>query len=67
MSPNFAVRWYEIDPAYQVMRVLAWLRIIDFGEKRQVARMPTAASASAKERALEPAGVAASLVDQEAS
>jgi stearoyl-CoA desaturase (delta-9 desaturase) len=28
-SPNFAVRWFEIDPAYQVMRVLAALRIID--------------------------------------
>ncbi len=28
-SPNFAVRWFEIDPTYQVMRVLALLRIID--------------------------------------
>ncbi|MGO9828949.1 MAG: acyl-CoA desaturase [Myxococcaceae bacterium] len=28
--PNFAVRWFELDPAYQVMRVLAWLRIIHF-------------------------------------
>jgi stearoyl-CoA desaturase (delta-9 desaturase) len=28
--PNFAVRWFELDPAYQVMRVLAWLGIIDF-------------------------------------
>ena len=28
--PNFAVRWYELDPAYQVMRVLAWLGIIEF-------------------------------------
>jgi stearoyl-CoA desaturase (delta-9 desaturase) len=28
-SPNFAVRWFEIDPAYQVIRVLGWLRIID--------------------------------------
>ena len=32
-SPNFAVRWFEIDPTYQVMRVLAWLGIIDFGDK----------------------------------
>ena len=30
MRPNFAVRWYELDPAYQVMRVLAWLGIIEF-------------------------------------
>lgn len=29
MAPNFAVRSFEIDPAYQVMRVLAFLRIID--------------------------------------
>jgi stearoyl-CoA desaturase (delta-9 desaturase) len=28
--PNFAVRWYELDPAYQVMRVLAWLGVIEF-------------------------------------
>lgn len=26
--PNFAVKWFEIDPAYQVMRVMALLRII---------------------------------------
>ncbi len=29
MSPNFAVRWFEIDPAYQVMRVMAALKLID--------------------------------------
>jgi stearoyl-CoA desaturase (Delta-9 desaturase) len=28
-SPNFAVRWFEIDPSYQIMRVLSWLRVID--------------------------------------
>jgi stearoyl-CoA desaturase (delta-9 desaturase) len=28
-SPNFAVRWFELDPAYQVMRVLAWIGVID--------------------------------------
>ncbi|HUS69068.1 MAG TPA: acyl-CoA desaturase [Kofleriaceae bacterium] len=36
-SPNFAVRWFEIDPCYQVMRVLSWVRVIDLGEP-QVAR-----------------------------
>ncbi len=29
MSPNFAVRWFELDPTYQVMRVLNLLGIID--------------------------------------
>ena len=29
MSPNFAARWFEIDPTYQVIKVLAWLKIID--------------------------------------
>jgi stearoyl-CoA desaturase (delta-9 desaturase) len=28
-SPNFAVRAFEVDPAYQVMRALAWLGCID--------------------------------------
>jgi stearoyl-CoA desaturase (delta-9 desaturase) len=28
-SPNFAVRWFEIDPAWQMIRVLGWLKIID--------------------------------------
>jgi stearoyl-CoA desaturase (Delta-9 desaturase) len=29
MSPNFAARWFEIDPAYQVMRVFAAVGIIN--------------------------------------
>lgn len=29
MAPNFAVRWFEVDPAYQVMRVLNAVGIID--------------------------------------
>ena len=28
-NPNFAVRWFEIDPAFQVMRVLGKLGIIE--------------------------------------
>lgn len=28
MSPNFAARRFELDPTWQVMRVLAWLKII---------------------------------------
>jgi stearoyl-CoA desaturase (delta-9 desaturase) len=29
MSPNFAARWFELDPTYQVMKLFAWLGIID--------------------------------------
>jgi stearoyl-CoA desaturase (delta-9 desaturase) len=29
MAPNFAVRRFELDPTYQVMRLFAWLGIID--------------------------------------
>jgi stearoyl-CoA desaturase (delta-9 desaturase) len=36
-SPNFGVRWFEIDPTYHVMRVLNLLGIIDMS-KSQVAR-----------------------------
>jgi stearoyl-CoA desaturase (delta-9 desaturase) len=36
-SPNFAVRWFEIDPAYQAIKVFSWLGIIDTS-KSQVAR-----------------------------
>ncbi|HEX5659748.1 MAG TPA: hypothetical protein VFX59_21285 [Polyangiales bacterium] len=28
MSPNFGARWFEIDPTYQVIRVLRALKII---------------------------------------
>ena len=30
-SPNFAVRWFELDPCYQVMRVLSAVGIIELG------------------------------------
>jgi stearoyl-CoA desaturase (delta-9 desaturase) len=38
MSPNFAVRAFELDPTYQVIKLLSWLRIIDLGAKPQLAR-----------------------------
>jgi stearoyl-CoA desaturase (delta-9 desaturase) len=46
MSPNFAVRWFEIDPTYQIMRVLAAVGIIDLGAP-QVPRAPGAREAQA--------------------
>jgi len=44
MSPNFAVRKFEIDPCFQVMRLLAALHIIDFGERPQQTRYPARAA-----------------------
>jgi len=39
MSPNFAVRWFELDPTYQVMRLLSAVGVIDM-DGGQVARVP---------------------------
>lgn len=39
MAPNFAARWFEIDPTYQVIRVLARLGIIHL-ESTQRMRYP---------------------------
>jgi len=36
-SPNFAVRWFEIDPTYQIMRALSFAGVIDMS-KSQVSR-----------------------------
>src|SRR5262249_52396237 len=39
MNPNFAARWFEIDPTYSIIRILAALRIIELerspGARRQ--------------------------------
>ena len=51
MSPNFAARWFEVDPTYQVIRVLSLLRIIDTS-KSQVMRY-RAPKAKALEAAVE--------------
>jgi stearoyl-CoA desaturase (delta-9 desaturase) len=45
MSPNFAVRWFELDPTYQAIRIFAWLGIIDV-KGAQVARPPSALAAA---------------------
>jgi stearoyl-CoA desaturase (Delta-9 desaturase) len=48
MSPNFAARWFELDTTFQIMRVLAFLRIIDMTG----AQVPKLAGAH---RSVEPA------------
>jgi stearoyl-CoA desaturase (Delta-9 desaturase) len=48
MSPNFAARWFEIDPAFQVMRVFAALGIINMDGAQRM-RYPAEAPARAVE------------------
>ena len=43
MSPNFAARWFEIDPAYQVIRVFAALGIVEMATTQRM-RWPAAAA-----------------------
>lgn len=38
MSPNFAVRWFEIDPTWVVIRILDKVGIIDLGPRPQLGR-----------------------------
>lgn len=45
-SPNFAVRWFEIDPTYQVMRLLNAVGIIDMSGAQIARWTPPAAAQS---------------------
>jgi stearoyl-CoA desaturase (delta-9 desaturase) len=45
MSPQFSVRWFEIDPAYQVIRVFAALGIVKFATTQRM-RWPAQDGAS---------------------
>jgi stearoyl-CoA desaturase (delta-9 desaturase) len=53
MSPNFAARWFELDPSYQVMRLLAALKIIDMRGAQTMRYPATAPAVSAPRAALE--------------
>lgn len=49
MAPNFAARWFEVDPTYQVMRVLAAIGVIDMtGAQRMRYVEPSKAEAAAE-------------------
>jgi stearoyl-CoA desaturase (delta-9 desaturase) len=47
MNPNFAARWFEIDPTYPIIRVLAALRIIELERTPSRKRMAEAAEVEA--------------------
>ncbi len=35
LNPNFAARWFEIDPGFQVMKLLAYLKIVTFNQQNE--------------------------------
>ena len=45
MSPNFAARWFEIDPCYPIIRLLNAMGIIHLPARPQKARLRTPSSA----------------------
>jgi stearoyl-CoA desaturase (delta-9 desaturase) len=49
MSPNFAARWFEVDPTWVVIRVFAALGMIHLDPKYQRMRWPAALPAMAEE------------------
>jgi stearoyl-CoA desaturase (delta-9 desaturase) len=51
MAPNFAARWFEVDPSYQVMRVLAAVGIIDMAGAQKMRWPADAARAATPESA----------------
>ena len=40
MSPNFAARWFEIDPTWVLMQPLIWLGIIELAGSKKAPSEP---------------------------
>jgi len=40
MSPNFAARWFEIDPAWLIIKPLSWLKIIRLAKSAEPSNHP---------------------------
>jgi stearoyl-CoA desaturase (delta-9 desaturase) len=55
MSPNFAARWFEIDPSYQLMKVLHWLGAIDMSNSQVMRWEPAVTAAPTKAAPSRPA------------
>lgn len=58
-SPNFAARRWEIDPCYQIIRVLSWMRIVRLPANVQRMRWPEPRPALAAARVADAADRAA--------
>jgi len=43
MSPNFAARWFEVDPTWVVIRALSWFKIIQLSKSVDHAKQPAPA------------------------
>jgi stearoyl-CoA desaturase (delta-9 desaturase) len=61
MSPRFSVRWFEIDPAWQVIRLMALVGIVDLGKRPQFSRWSPADRLAEPAPASDPERAAASL------
>jgi stearoyl-CoA desaturase (delta-9 desaturase) len=40
MSPNFAARWFEIDPAWLVIKPLVWLGVLQLAPSKKTTTEP---------------------------
>lgn len=49
MAPKFSVRWFEVDPTYMVIRLLAALGVVNLGKEQQGRYLPEATTATAAE------------------
>jgi stearoyl-CoA desaturase (delta-9 desaturase) len=63
-SPNFAARWFEIDPAYAAIRVFGWLGIIDLSRSQKMKYREAKAREAAAEAPVVPT-LASSAMDGE--
>lgn len=55
MAPCFAVRWFEVDPTWSLIRALNFMRIIKLPEHYQVPRYPEVREGATPEPAAPPA------------